>query len=354
MGLLADVQYGKENVFGYIDNKTAIAQALVPGIDLNANYQTVNMTSQELFKRMHDKNDEYYYYWYGKVKGTLRSDVHPSNYLWVSIEDQHDFGLYMWLSSSDTRPPIHYDQDHNFYVHVSGIKRFFLFPPWENKNMHPFPRIHPRWHKSQCSFDSPNFTKTPNFKNAKAYEAILFPGEVLYIPPYWWHHVQAITASVSLASWSRSGTHAAMKLLYERKAEFDKMEGEDKKLAVYTFIEALAENIYGKENTFVRDLLEARWLPLRDVFENLSSFSDSSLCNFKQQKTDKEVELRRILQEDVDFAVRQFESVQGDVPVNYRDVRAIRDLEVQDFVEIIAADAFGAEGVYAFFSRCFS
>lgn len=73
----------------------------------------------------------YYYYWYGKVSGSLKEDVYPSSYLWVSPEDlvhfptfhlifQDDFGLFMWLSGNDTRPPIHYDQDHNFYVHVAG------------------------------------------------------------------------------------------------------------------------------------------------------------------------------------------------------------------------------------------
>jgi hypoxia-inducible factor 1-alpha inhibitor (HIF hydroxylase) len=61
--------------------------------------------------------------------------------------------------------------------------------------MHPFPRIHPRWHKSQVDFDHPDLDRVPNYVNAKAYEAILNPGDVLYVPPYWWHHVHSITAS---------------------------------------------------------------------------------------------------------------------------------------------------------------
>ncbi len=76
----------------------------------------------------------------------------------------------MWLSTEDVRPPIHYDMDHNFFVHVVGKKRFVLYPPWEWEKMFPFPRIHPQWHKSQVSFDFPNLKKTPDYKLATAYE----------------------------------------------------------------------------------------------------------------------------------------------------------------------------------------
>jgi len=63
----------------------------------------------------------------------------------------------MWLSSDDVRPPIHYDMDHNFFIHIFGKKRFVLYPPWEWKNMYPFPKLHPKWHKSQVIFDYPNY-----------------------------------------------------------------------------------------------------------------------------------------------------------------------------------------------------
>jgi hypothetical protein len=64
-----------------------------------------------------------FYYWYGKVEGTLKNDVDPSDFLWANAESQNAFGLYMWLSEAEVGPPIHYDQDHNFFVHVSG--RYF-------------------------------------------------------------------------------------------------------------------------------------------------------------------------------------------------------------------------------------
>ncbi len=58
-----------------------------------------------------------------------------------------------------------------------------LFPPWEWPKLYPFPRTHPKWHKSQCSFDNPDLERVPNYKDAEAWEAVLNPGEVLYNPP---------------------------------------------------------------------------------------------------------------------------------------------------------------------------
>ena len=44
----------------------------------------------------------------------------PTDFLWADLEDKDNFGLFMWLSSDDVRPPVHYDQDHNFFVHIHG------------------------------------------------------------------------------------------------------------------------------------------------------------------------------------------------------------------------------------------
>jgi len=68
------------------------------------------------------------------------------------------------------RPAIHFDSDHNFFVHLNGSKKFVLFPPWEWENMYLYPRIHPSWHKSQLSFDAVPLETYPNAPRAHAYE----------------------------------------------------------------------------------------------------------------------------------------------------------------------------------------
>lgn len=37
----------------------------------------------------------------------------------------------------------------------------------------------------QVDFDNPDYEKFPNFKHVVGYEAVVGPGDVLYIPMYW-------------------------------------------------------------------------------------------------------------------------------------------------------------------------
>lgn len=45
---------------------------------------------------------------------------------------------------------------------------------------------------SQIDFSNliQSFTKFPKFKHLQPYEVILEPGDILYLPPYWFHHVE--------------------------------------------------------------------------------------------------------------------------------------------------------------------
>ena len=38
----------------------------------------------------------------------------------------------------------------------------------------------------QVDFDNPDYEKFPKFRDVKGFEAVLGPGDVLYLPMYWW------------------------------------------------------------------------------------------------------------------------------------------------------------------------
>jgi len=97
--------------------------------------------------------------------------------------------------------PAHFDEQENLFAQVYGRKRFVLFSPSEYECMYPYPVHHPNDRQSQVNVHNPDLKVFPNFAFATPYEAIIGPGDVLYVPSYWWHHVISLDDSVSVSWW---------------------------------------------------------------------------------------------------------------------------------------------------------
>lgn len=57
-------------------------------------------------------------------------------------------------------------------------------------------------------FERPDRTRFPKFKDLKGYETVLEPGDVLYLPIYWWHHIESLMRggpTVSVNFWYKGG-----------------------------------------------------------------------------------------------------------------------------------------------------
>lgn len=328
------------------------SQMVKEGLEFKNNFVNRDMLSDEFFQHFNQPHEEKYWYWYGQVPQHLKKDVHPHEFLWVDLEDEKAFGLFMWLSDPYIGPWLHYDQDHNFYVQVSGTKRFIMFPPWEYEHIYAYPRIHPFWHKSQVNFDHPDLEKHPEFAKAQGYVADLKQGDILYIPPYWWHHVRSKERSVSLASWSQSGVFKKMRYdLYEREFTFDREEGEKKKEWMVYFIKELIREVYPDVSEFFKKMYSLRWEPL-----GIKSMKRDDICQYVVVKND---EWDERIKEDVQYAVEAFSNCQyvpGDteqsIGPNRRDMMAIRNVEMMEFIEVLLVDVIGAMNVSTFIEMC--
>lgn len=320
------------------------------GLKLKSNFKEVNMSAEEFFKKFDNPYEDKYYYWYGKVPNNLRKDVAPNHFIWIDSKDEKAFGLYIWLSESHLGPYIHYDQDHNFFVQVVGTKRFILFPPWEHDNLYPYPWIHPFGHKSQVHFDHPDIENLPNYKNVQGRIAELNPGDVLYVPPYWWHHVRSHEKSVSLASWSESGIYSRMNYgdgLYNRNLQIDKLEKGSKeyKSGVIYFLRSIVEKIHEDSDHFIYNMWKIRWSHLEpELTRELSENEIKDLCKDTDQFNDSFDEL---FKEDVNHAVEILSTCQTSpldrqvtIERERRDMQSIRDIELMEFMETILAEAF--------------
>jgi len=90
----------------------------------------------------------------------------------------------------------HHDMFSNIAVVVAGRRRFTLFPPDQVANLHigPFEFTPAGTPVSLIDFDNPDPDRFPGFDKAleTAQIADLEPGDALYIPYMWWHHVRSL------------------------------------------------------------------------------------------------------------------------------------------------------------------
>jgi len=105
--------------------------------------------------------------------------------------------LFMFVGPKGAITQIHYDIDmsHVFHTPIEGRKRFVLFSPQQSKKLYR----HPFTVRSYVDVDQPNFEKFPALKEAQGYEIFLNPGETLFIPAGYWHHVEYLDAGYAIS-----------------------------------------------------------------------------------------------------------------------------------------------------------
>jgi len=100
----------------------------------------------------------------------------------------------LWLGNSIVTPA-HFDESSNLACVVSGQRRFTLFPPQQVDNLYlgPLDFAPTPTPISMVDFSAPDFERHPRFREAlrHALVADLLPGDALYLPTRWWHHVQS-------------------------------------------------------------------------------------------------------------------------------------------------------------------
>jgi len=104
-------------------------------------------------------------------------------------------GARMWIGNR-VRTQTHFDPSHNIACLVAGRRRFTLFPPEQIDNLYPAPfDTGPGGVAvSMAGIEEPDFETYPRLRAALATAQVteLEPGDAIYVPYAWWHHVQSL------------------------------------------------------------------------------------------------------------------------------------------------------------------
>jgi hypothetical protein len=120
----------------------------------------------------------------------------------------------LWCSSRGSVTPTHFDLCHGFLTQIRGRKRVLLVPPEHTRSMYRAdpsgvnPNSSPvdlalfvtgleheknarRFSEAEKKLSDSERARFPKTRVAlgEIREVTLWPGDTLYIPPFWWHHV---------------------------------------------------------------------------------------------------------------------------------------------------------------------
>ena len=237
----------------YFDASRPLAR--VGAVRPRHNYTEETMSGADFFGRAAPP----YVYYSGEVERDLTpgffADLRPLERALVALRPSHS-SVNLWLGRAGGVAPCHYDGYHNAMAMLHGAKRFVVAPPTASRLLRPFPFLHPS--HAQCQTDvaamlSPGADAhgggagggggsggggggggsggggggggsggggsggggVAALAAAGALETELRAGEVLYLPPLWFHEVGAASeAAVSVNGWSGSAEAEAAEQLF--------------------------------------------------------------------------------------------------------------------------------------------
>ncbi len=107
-------------------------------------------------------------------------------------------GSWLWFGPSGTIVPMHFDDAHNFLHQHYGSKHVTLISPVHFESLRPGAKDAPD--RQMSSIDFPSSEEQPDSsRGAPPYlKAVIEAGDVLFIPAFWWHRVEAVGVAITV------------------------------------------------------------------------------------------------------------------------------------------------------------
>lgn len=129
----------------------------------------------------------------------LRGDIIIPDY--CCLGDSEKVRINAWFGPEGTVSPLHTDPQHNLLAQVVGSKYIRLYAPDQTPFLYAHSSDSMVHNTSQVDCESVDREQFPLFADAKYVDCVLKEGEVLYLPPKWWHYVRSLSRSFSVSFW---------------------------------------------------------------------------------------------------------------------------------------------------------
>ncbi|KNC55965.1 uncharacterized protein AMSG_01979 [Thecamonas trahens ATCC 50062] len=161
----------------------------------------------------------------------------------------------VWVGRAGVVANTHYDTSYNLHIQITGAKQWILHPPSASVDVEPFPWLHVHYRQArdmQANHDD-------------ALIITVRPGEILYVPPFWWHSVRAVERSYSVSVLSPAvGERSAAELLAMPPPRPPAQAGRGFKARALEVVASARALVFGAGVSWdaVMELVEARYARL--------------------------------------------------------------------------------------------
>ena len=116
----------------------------------------------------------------------------------------------LWSGVPGIASPLHREISHNLHTQVSGRKRFILWHPSQTKKLYPHGLFTTTPNYAHVDPNNYDIGRYPRFRDAVGFSCVLEPGETIFVPRAWWHHVTVVDSGLSFNHWWTQGLSGAI------------------------------------------------------------------------------------------------------------------------------------------------
>jgi len=102
--------------------------------------------------------------------------------------------VFLWFGPAGTVTPLHHDSMNVLLTQIIGSKLVTLIPSFELPLVYNHIGVY-----SEVDCEAPDYNTHPLFEQTSRMQVVLEPGQALFIPVGWWHHVRSLDVSISVS-----------------------------------------------------------------------------------------------------------------------------------------------------------